>query len=92
MSIAAAHTKLDTLTIPARGASCGDASPEDQDRLLKPGTVAAQLKVSERTVRAWIGQGTLPAIRVTPKTIRVRLSALEDLLRAGETTTRNYAK
>lgn len=46
--------------------------------------VAALLKLNQQTVRNWIDQGSLPALRVGRR-VRIRRSDLDELLEAGST-------
>lgn len=47
--------------------------------------VAELLKLNQQTVRNWIDQGSLPALRVGRR-VRIRRSDLERVLQAGATT------
>ncbi|MER3387940.1 MAG: helix-turn-helix domain-containing protein [Microcella pacifica] len=42
-------------------------------------TAAERLSVSEKSVRRWISQGELPAVRVAGRLIRIPADALADL-------------
>src|SRR5437588_9181778 len=58
-----------------------------EDTFLTVAEVAAILKLNQQTVRNWIDQGSLPALRVGRR-VRIRRSDLERLLEArytGET-------
>jgi excisionase family DNA binding protein len=46
--------------------------------------VAELLKLNQQTVRNWIDQGSLPALRVGRR-VRIRRSDLDELLEAGST-------
>jgi excisionase family DNA binding protein len=46
--------------------------------------VAGLLKLNQQTVRNWIDQGSLPALRVGRR-VRIRRSDLEQVLEAGST-------
>lgn len=45
---------------------------------------AAQLQVSDDTVRRRIADGTLPAVRLGPRTLRISVAALEGYIRDQE--------
>lgn len=47
--------------------------------LLTISDVADQLQVSKKTVRRWIADGRLPAIRLGPTLIRIDASSVEAL-------------
>lgn len=51
------------------------------DDLLTIDAAAALLGIHARTVRRRIADGTLPAVRVGPRLVRVRRSAIEAALR-----------
>jgi|SRR5579859_5105740 len=55
------------------------------DSFLTVAEVAEILKLNQQTVRNWIDQGSLPALRVGRR-VRIRSSDLERLLNAGATT------
>ena len=63
------------------GASGGDFT----DSFLTVAEVAALLKLNQQTVRNWIDQGSLPALRVGRR-VRIRRSDLERVLEAGATS------
>ena len=42
--------------------------------------IAEQLKLNSQTIRNWIDQGSLPAVRVGPRRVRVRQSDLDAFL------------
>ena len=52
------------------------------DRLLTVAEVAAALRLNPQTVRNWIDQGSLPALRVGRR-VRIRRSDFERLLEEG---------
>jgi excisionase family DNA binding protein len=54
------------------------------DEFLTVDEVAKTLKVNQQTVRNWIDRGQLPAVRVGARRVRVRRSALDEFLAAGE--------
>lgn len=62
------------------GASSGDFT----DSFLTVAEVAEMLKLNQQTVRNWIDQGSLPALRVGRR-VRIRRSDLERVLAAGAT-------
>ena len=55
-----------------------------EDTFLTVAEVAAILKLNQQTVRNWIDQGSLPALRVGRR-VRIRRSDLERLLEEGST-------
>jgi len=55
-----------------------------EDSFLTVAEVAEMLKLNQQTVRNWIDQGSLPALRVGRR-VRIRRSDLERLLRDGST-------
>jgi excisionase family DNA binding protein len=55
-----------------------------EDSFLTVAEVAEMLKLNQQTVRNWIDQGSLPALRVGRR-VRIRRSDLERLLREGST-------
>lgn len=63
-------------------------SPESGDfgEFLTVAEVADLLKLNQQTVRNWIDQGSLPAVRVGRR-VRIRRSDLERVLEQGATTT-----
>jgi excisionase family DNA binding protein len=66
------------------GASGGDFT----DPFLTVAEVAELLKLNQQTVRNWIDQGSLPALRVGRR-VRIRRSDLERVLEAGATSPEN---
>ena len=56
------------------------------DSFLTVAEVAELLKLNQQTVRNWIDQGSLPALRVGRR-VRIRRSDLERVLEAGATRT-----
>src|SRR5438105_3944901 len=60
------------------------ANPEMDDPFLTVAEVAAMLKLNQQTVRNWIDQGSLPALRVGRR-VRIRRSDLERVLAEGST-------
>ena len=54
------------------------------DTFLTVAEVAELLKLNQQTVRNWIDQGSLPAVRVGRR-VRIRRSDLERILAEGET-------
>jgi len=56
-----------------------------EDTFLTVAEVAEMLKLNQQTVRNWIDQGSLPALRVGRR-VRIRRSDLERLLEQGSTT------
>jgi len=70
------------------GLSCRVAAVDDApftlaDPLLTVEDVARVLKMNGQTIRNYIDAGTLPAVRVGGRRVRIRQSALEDFLAAG---------
>lgn len=57
-------------------------SADIQDSFLTVAEVAGLLKLNQQTVRNWIDQGSLPAVRVG-RSVRIRRSDLERLLDDG---------
>src|SRR5579875_3778303 len=57
---------------------------EQQEAFLTVAEVAATLKLNQQTVRNWIDQGSLPALRVGRR-VRIRRSDLDEMLEAGST-------
>jgi excisionase family DNA binding protein len=55
------------------------------DSFLTVAEVAEMLKLNQQTVRNWIDQGSLPALRVGRR-VRIRRSDLERVLAAGATS------
>jgi len=55
---------------------------DPEDSFLTVAEVAATLKLNQQTVRNWIDQGSLPALRVGRR-VRIRRSDFERLLTAG---------
>jgi excisionase family DNA binding protein len=56
------------------------------EEFLTVAEVAEMLKLNQQTVRNWIDQGSLPAVRVGRR-VRIRRSDLERVLEEGYTTT-----
>jgi excisionase family DNA binding protein len=59
-------------------------SAEPGDSFLTVAEVAEMLKLNQQTVRNWIDQGSLPAVRVGRR-VRIRRSDLERVLEEGST-------
>lgn len=57
-----------------------------EDELLSLEEVKDILKVHIETVRTWVRQKKLPAIKISPRDYRVRRSALNKFLEERETT------
>jgi excisionase family DNA binding protein len=57
---------------------------EFEDSFLTVAEVAETLKLNQQTVRNWIDQGALPALRVGRR-VRIRRSDFEQLIEAGYT-------
>ena len=53
-----------------------------EDRLLDAKELAGKLGVKPCTVLIWANQGKIPALRLTPKTLRFELEEVLDALRA----------
>lgn len=62
------------------------------DELMTVAEIAAVLKLNQQTIRNWIDQGTLPAIRIGRR-VRIKRSDFEQLLTssAGPATSRSRA-
>lgn len=56
--------------------------PDLEDSFLTVAEVAEKLKLNQQTVRNWIDQGSLPALRVGRR-VRIRRSDFEQLLVEG---------
>ncbi|HTX33117.1 MAG TPA: helix-turn-helix domain-containing protein [Solirubrobacteraceae bacterium] len=56
-----------------------------EETFLTVAEVAEMLKLNQQTVRNWIDQGSLPALRVGRR-VRIRRSDLERVLEQGSTT------
>lgn len=54
------------------------------DEFLTVAEVAEKLKLNQQTIRNWIEQGTLPALRVGRR-VRIRHSDLDALINGGST-------
>src|SRR6201994_1895340 len=54
-------------------------SPEPEDSFLTVAEVAEMLKLNQQTVRNWIDQGSLPALRVGRR-VRIKRSDFEQVL------------
>ena len=61
-------------------------TPEPEESFLTVAEVAGMLKLNQQTVRNWIDQGSLPALRVGRR-VRIRRSDLNRLLEQGSTRT-----
>jgi len=63
-------------------------SYENQEELLTAQEVARRLRVDETTVRRWVNNGSLEAIKFPPRSrrqcYRIRKSVLDALLEQGE--------
>src|ERR1700734_3516456 len=57
-------------------------SAEPEDSFLTVAEVAGMLKLNQQTVRNWIDQGSLPALRVGRR-VRIRRSDFEKLVEDG---------
>jgi excisionase family DNA binding protein len=55
----------------------------DQDTFLTVFEIADLLKVNQQTVRNWIDAGSLPAVRIGSRRVRVRASDLDRFIAAG---------
>lgn len=61
------------------------------EEFLTVAEVAELLKLNQQTVRNWIDQGSLPAVRVGRR-VRIRRSDLERVLEDGSTTAARAAE
>jgi len=57
-----------------------------RDELLTVREVAEHLKLNEQTIRNWIDQGSLAAVRVGRRRVRIRRADLERLIADGATS------
>lgn len=57
--------------------------PETDERLYTYDELAADMKVTKRTVRNWVSAGRIPVRRFTRKTVRITQSARDAFL-AGD--------
>lgn len=55
---------------------------EPEDELLTVAEVAEMLKLNQQTVRNWIDQGSLPAVRVGRR-VRIKRSDFDQILERG---------
>jgi excisionase family DNA binding protein len=62
-----------------------------EDSFLTVAEVAEMLKLNQQTVRNWIDQGSLPALRVGRR-VRIRRSDLERMLEEGSTAAAQPSK
>ena len=60
------------------------------DEYLTVAEIASELKLNQQTIRNWIDQGSLRAVRVGPRRVRVLRSELDRML-AGEPPHRHPA-
>jgi excisionase family DNA binding protein len=58
--------------------------PDSEDSFLTVADVAEMLKLNQQTVRNWIDQGSLPAVRVGRR-VRIKRSDFERVLAEGYT-------
>lgn len=58
--------------------------PESDETYLTVAEVAETLRLNQQTVRNWIDQGRLPALRIGRR-VRIKRSDFERILRTGET-------
>ena len=58
------------------------------DELLTVAEVAERLKLNQQTVRNWIDEERLPALRIGPRRVRVKAGDLEAFVSSGATTNR----
>ena len=56
----------------------------DESEFLTVAEVAQTLKLNQQTIRNWIDQGSLPALRIGRR-VRIRRSDFERLIEAGAT-------
>jgi excisionase family DNA binding protein len=56
------------------------------DEYLTVAEIASELKLNQQTIRNWIDQGSLRAVRVGPRRVRVLRSELDRMLAGGSTT------
>src|SRR3982074_2054321 len=65
-------------------------SAESEDSFLTVAEVAEMLKLNQQTVRNWIDQGSLPALRVGRR-VRIKRADLERILDEGYNAGRGQA-
>jgi putative molybdopterin biosynthesis protein len=58
-------------------------APKSERRFLTPEEVAEELRVTRKTVYNWIKTGALSAIKVGPRSWRIRREHLDVFLRLG---------
>ena len=75
------------IVLSCRVAAVDDAPFTLADPLLTVEDVARVLRMNEQTIRNYIDAGALPAVRVGGRRVRIRQSALEDFIAAGEAAT-----
>jgi excisionase family DNA binding protein len=63
----------------------------DDSEFLTVAEVAQTLKLNQQTVRNWIDQGSLPALRIGRR-VRIRRSDFERLIAAGSTARADLAR
>jgi excisionase family DNA binding protein len=68
----------------------GTSSGDFTETFLTVAEVAELLKLNQQTVRNWIDQGSLPALRVGRR-VRIRRTDLERVLQAGATSSDSAA-
>ena len=56
-----------------------------QETYLTVAEIAEQLKMNPQTIRNWIDRGSLPAVRVGPRRVRVRQADLDEFLSKAAT-------
>jgi excisionase family DNA binding protein len=56
-------------------------APSPDRRLLTPEEVGAELRVTRKTVYNWIKSRALPAVKVGPRSWRIRREALDQFLK-----------
>jgi excisionase family DNA binding protein len=60
------------------------SSQSEQEEFLTVAEVAGLLKLNQQTVRNWIDQGSLPALRIGRR-VRIRRADLDKILQASRT-------
>ncbi len=76
--------KKGLLSINNRGRVVSTPFSYSDDELLKPLFVAKTLKVSIGTIYRWFHEGVLQGVQFNGRTLRIKKSAVDELLKEGE--------